>query len=89
MKTNKRNRQDQSFDSTEVNIAKLELLGSTLVTIGEGITTVAAGMAVQQLEQKEREDTLNQAELVKQMEHMQKQIDQLTYRLEKLDRKTK
>lgn len=85
---NKKNKPiDQSSDSLDTDIAKLAFLGATLTTIGDGITAIAAGMALQQLEDKQSSNS--QAELQKQVDKMQKQIDQLTYKMERLDRKTK
>ena len=85
---NKRNNlADSSSESTDIYIAKLWFFGASLATIGDGIAAVAAGMALQQLERSSKEDSQIQMELIRQIERMQKQIDQLTYKLEKLDRK--
>ncbi|URN95586.1 MAG: translation initiation factor 2 [Candidatus Pristimantibacillus lignocellulolyticus] len=85
---NKKNKQtEQNSDAEDRYIAKLAFLGGTLATIGDGIAAVAAGMALQQFDKEKNQSSDDQSDLIQQIEQMQKQIDLLTYKIEKMERK--
>lgn len=69
----------QNADSPEVLAAKLALFGAALSTLGDGISTIAAGIALQELENSNKQDS--QKQLSKELDKMQKQIDQLNYQM--------
>lgn len=78
---------EEDNDAEEKLIAKLAFWGVALATIGDGLATIAAGLDLQQLEKAKVQRTDTQSDLDQQIERMQKQIDQLTYKLEKMERK--
>ncbi|ARJ37606.1 translation initiation factor 2 [Sporosarcina sp. P21c] len=74
----------KNTDSPEVFAAKLALLGAAISTLGDGIQTIAAGIALQELENSNRQDPQDQ--LSEEMKKMQKQIDQLSKQIAKMDK---
>lgn len=84
---NKNNSSNQNNDAEDRLIAKLAFWGGALATLGDTFATISAGLALQQLDKDKDQSTDDQSDLVQQIENMQKQIDQLTYKLEKMERK--
>ena len=70
------------FPSNELDSTKLAFIGAAITTIGDLIGTMAAGLAIQEAEQQEKEDAPSNKDLQKQMTQMQKQLDYLTRRLQ-------
>ncbi|MCR8658871.1 translation initiation factor 2 [Paenibacillus endoradicis] len=87
MDKKKTNNREQDNDEAETLIAKLGFWGVALATIGDGLATIAAGLELQQLEKAKEQRSDSQLDLDQQIELMQKQIDQLTYKIEKMERK--
>jgi peptidoglycan hydrolase CwlO-like protein len=81
-------------ESPDILAARLAFIGSILNTLGDGLTTVASNIALQQLLQNENNNNQgnqnsnnqlpnNQTELTKQLENLQRQVDYLTRKIEK------
>ena len=61
----------------DIQIAKLAFIGAAIVTIGDGLSALAAGLALQELEKTNNQNSLDDYEQLKQTESTQKQIDYL------------
>ncbi|ARD46818.1 hypothetical protein [Sporosarcina sp. P33] len=79
---------DKNFESAETYAAKLEFLGSVLSIAGESLQ-IAAAITLQELEneKKNKRKAQKQSERTIQLELIQKQIDDLTKRVGKLEQK--
>ena len=71
----------QPPDSPENFAAKLAVIAGSITTLGDGLATIAAAIALQELENSQVENGPSTKELEKQMKRMQKQLDYLTQRL--------
>ncbi|MGE7926831.1 translation initiation factor 2 [Lysinibacillus xylanilyticus] len=79
-----RNREkNQSTDSLDIYAAKLTYIGTSLSTLGDGIQTIAAGLALEALLNSKKEISNDQA---KQNIKMKQQIDQLISELLQIKR---
>jgi len=67
------NKSKKSSDSQDIQIARLAFIGASIVTLGDGIAAIAAGLALEALESKQGSQNLD--EQSKQSDTMQKQID--------------
>lgn len=76
MNGNKKNL-DQSSDSQAIQIARLSFIGASIVTLGDGISAIAAGLALEALENSSNQNSQNSDINSKQSEDMQKQMDYL------------
>lgn len=83
---NKNNPQQPSV-ATEIQIARLAYIGATIATLGDGLSAVAAGLALNALEksnnqnpQVQNSDQSNE----KDVEDLQKQIDYLINELKQV-----
>ncbi|WP_039042355.1 hypothetical protein [Sporosarcina sp. ZBG7A] len=76
----------ENSTSPEIYAARIGFIGALLSTLGDGLQSVGAGIALQQLENSSSQDTQNQSDQSNQIESMQKQIDQLTRKIEKMER---
>ena len=75
-----KNQNNQPSDSLDLYVAKLAFIGASIATLGDGLSAVAAGIALEALEKKEQSNNKspqNQNGQSKQLEKMQKQIDDL------------
>lgn len=81
-----RSKNDNDSQSTDTQIAKLAYIGSVITTIGDGIAAYAAGLALSELENGDSQDGVDQTEVMGQLVKMQKQLDMLSLRLDKLER---
>lgn len=79
-------------ESPDILAARLALIGSFLTTIGDGLTTVASSIVLQQLlennnsqgnQNSNNQLPNNQAGQSKQIESLQRQVDYLTRKIEK------
>lgn len=92
---NKNNYQNEfNNESPDILAARLALIGSILITIGDGLTTVASGIVLQQLlennntqQNSNSQNFKNQIDQSKQLERLQKQVDYLTRKMEKDNRR--
>lgn len=73
--------------SPEIYAARIGLIGTLLSTLGDGLQSIGAGIALQQLEISSIQDAQTQADQSNQFDSMQKQIDQLTRKIEEMERK--
>lgn len=79
----------ENSTSPEIYAARIGFIGALLSTLGDGLQSVGAGIALQQLENSSSQDTQtqsDQSDQSDQIESMQKQIDQLTRKIEKMER---
>ncbi|WP_075619146.1 hypothetical protein [Paenisporosarcina indica] len=83
------NQNGQNTESPEIYAARLSLIGTALSTLGDGLQTVAAGITLQELENPNTQDSQKQLDLSSQLELMQKQIDQLSRKIDKMERKNR
>ncbi|MGE7909596.1 translation initiation factor 2 [Lysinibacillus xylanilyticus] len=74
---------NQSTDSLDIYAAKLTYIGTSLSTLGDGIQTIAAGLALEALLNAKKENSNDQA---KQNTKMKQQIDHLISELEQIKR---
>lgn len=81
------NLQGENTISPEIYAARIGFIGTLLSTLGDGLSSVAAGIALQQLEMSSIQDAQTQAVQSDQFDSMQKQIDQLTRKIEEMERK--
>lgn len=72
-----KNKSNQPSDSIDIYIAKLAFIGATIVTLGDGLSALAAGLALQELEKSNNQSSQSQYDQLKQSESTQKQIDYL------------
>lgn len=82
------NQSSQNVDSPEIYAARLSLIGSTLSTLGDGLQTITAGIALQELKnQSSAQNSSNESDHTNQIEIMQKQIERLAQKIERLERR--
>ncbi|MEK3974517.1 MULTISPECIES: translation initiation factor 2 [unclassified Psychrobacillus] len=86
MKNNNNFKNGQGEESTDILVAKLAFFGGTLATLGDGITALAAGIALQELEKSNAQNSSEQSNQTAQLEQMQKQINELTRKLNNIER---
>lgn len=83
MDRNRDKNKNQSTDSLDIYAAKLTYIGTSLSTLGDGIQTIAAGLALEALLNFKKENSNDRA---KQNIKMKQQIDQLISELEQIKR---
>ncbi|MCY9549481.1 translation initiation factor 2 [Lysinibacillus xylanilyticus] len=83
MDRNRDKNKNQSTDSLDIYAAKLTYIGTSLSTLGDGIQTIAAGLALEALLNSKKENSNDQA---KQNTKMKQQIDQLISELQQIKR---
>jgi len=83
------NNSNQPTDSLEIYAAKLAYIGTSISTLGDGIQTIAAGLALQALQKSNNNNSQNNNDQAKQAENMQKQIDYLISELKQIKRSLK
>ncbi|MGE7916692.1 translation initiation factor 2 [Lysinibacillus xylanilyticus] len=59
-------------------------VGAAISTLGDGIQTIAAGIALDALRNSNTQDSQNDAKQSLQKDNMQKQIDHLIYELKQI-----
>lgn len=86
-----KNQLNQSPDSIDLQVAKLTFIGASIATLGDGLQAIAAGIALEALEKEQSNNKSSQSQngqtnnkssqsqngQSKQLEKMQKQIDDL------------
>ena len=55
-----KNKSNQPSDSMDIYIAKLAFIGATIATLGDGLAALAAGLALQQLENPNGQNSQSQ-----------------------------
>ncbi|MGE8036241.1 translation initiation factor 2 [Lysinibacillus sp. KCTC 33748] len=81
MDRNKNTFKNQSTDSLDIFAAKLTYIGSSISTLGDGIQAVAAGLALEALQNSKNDNSNDQA---KQNANMKEQIDYLISELQQI-----
>jgi len=62
----------------------LAYVGAAISTLGDGISTIAAGLALDALRNSNAQNSQNDAKQSLQKDNMQKQIDHLIYELKQI-----
>ena len=83
MHDNKRNSKPPA-ESQDIMIARLAFIGASITTLGDGIATIAAALALEALEKSSTEDNQNANKPSQQAESMQKQIDYIISELKQI-----
>lgn len=73
----RKNKSNQNGDSQEIYAAKLAYIGSAIVTLGDGLVAIAAGLTLESLIKSKNQGSTNGEYQSFQTENMQKQIDYL------------
>ncbi|MGG0644415.1 translation initiation factor 2 [Sporosarcina gallistercoris] len=81
------NPQGVNNPSPEIYAARIGFIGTILSTLGDGLQSIGAGITLQQLEVSSIQDAQTQTDQSDQFDSMQKQIDQLTRKIEEMERK--
>lgn len=76
-------------ESQDLQIAKLAYVGASISALGGGIQLIAAGLAIDVLENSNKQSSQKQNEQSKQAENMQKQIDSIIKELKQIKRMMK
>lgn len=89
---NNKNKFEKSPDSFEIQIARLVYIGSTISTIGGGLQTLAAALALNALEKASSQNSQSyqtRNEQSKQPEDLEMQIDSIIKELKQIKRMMK
>lgn len=80
---NRKNNNELTQDNNPINqAATLAVIAGLITTLGDGLATVAAALALQEAQQKDSNGSDNS----QQMQQMQQQIDYLTKEVKRLRR---
>ncbi len=86
------NKQNQGNESIEIYAAKLSYIGTAISTLGDGLQTIAAGLALEALQNANNDSSQNNNgngnQTVK-IDNMQKQIDYLITELKQIKKMLK
>jgi hypothetical protein len=84
------NKQNQDNDSMDIYIAKLAYIGTAISTLGDGIQTIAAGLALESLQNAKNDSSpTNNGDQTAKVDNMQKQIDYLIAELKQIKKMLK
>ncbi|HBT73852.1 MAG TPA: translation initiation factor 2 [Lysinibacillus sp.] len=84
------NKQNQNNDSMDIYIAKLAYIGTAISTLGDGIQTIAAGLALEALQNAKNDSSpTNNGDQTAKVDNMQKQIDYLIAELKQIKKMLK
>jgi hypothetical protein len=81
---NKNNNLKQNKVSFDLQIARLVYIGSTISTLGGGLQTLAAALAVNALEKSSSQNFQNPTENAKHTEELEMQIDSIIKELKQI-----
>ncbi|MFJ9462161.1 translation initiation factor 2 [Viridibacillus arvi] len=76
----------QSSDLQDIQIARLAFIGASISTLGDGISAVAAGLALEALEKPNNQGSQNSDEQSKHAVNLQNQIDYIVNELKQMKR---
>lgn len=68
---------NQSSDSLDLYVAQLAFIGASIATLGDGLSALAAGIALNELQKSNNANATAQFDQSKEMESLQQQIDYL------------
>ncbi|QSB09384.1 translation initiation factor 2 [Lysinibacillus fusiformis] len=84
------NKQNQDNDSMDIYIAKLAYIGTAISTLGDGIQTIAAGLALESLQNAKNDSSpTNNGDQTAKVDNMQMQIDYLIAELKQIKKMLK
>ncbi|WP_249645692.1 MULTISPECIES: translation initiation factor 2 [unclassified Lysinibacillus] len=84
------NKQNQNNDSMDIYIAKLAYIGTAISTLGDGIQTIAAGLALEALQNAKNDSSpTNNGDQTAKVDNMQKRIDYLIAELKQIKKMLK
>ncbi|WP_413367237.1 translation initiation factor 2 [Lysinibacillus sp. 3P01SB] len=86
---NDKRKSENSSDSLEIQIARLEFIGASIVTLGDAIETIAAGLALDALLRSSNQNSANSDEQSKHSSKMQREIDYIINELKEVKRMMK
>ncbi|MGE7984124.1 translation initiation factor 2 [Solibacillus sp. NPDC093137] len=81
---NYKNNSNHPSEPAEIQIARLGFIAATIVTLGDGLAALAAGLALQELEKANNQNSQPQYDQSKQIDSTQKQIDYLIKELKQI-----
>lgn len=88
------NKQNQGNESIEIYAAKLSYIGTAISTLGDGLQTIAAGLALEALQNANNDSSQNNngngnSNQTVKIDNMQKQIDYLITELKQIKKMLK
>ena len=81
-----KSKSNSSSESFEVQIARLEYIAALILTLGEGVAALAAGLELRELEKSSNANSRSQYDQSKYQDHTQQQIDYLIEELTQVRR---
>lgn len=81
---NNKNKLNPPADSQEIFIAKLSYIGASISTLGDGLSAIAAGLALEALKNGNNHSSESSIDSSQKTESMQKQIDYLISELKQI-----
>lgn len=82
--SNKNNKSKDTKVSFDIQLARLVYIGSTISTLGGGLQTLAAALALNALEKASSQNSQNQFDQSKQSEDLEMQIDSIIKELKEI-----
>lgn len=82
--SNKNNKSKDTKVSFDIQLARLVYIGSTISTLGGGLQTLAAALALNALEKASSQNFQNQFDQSKQSEDLEMQIDSIIKELKEI-----
>lgn len=86
---NDKKNSNTSPDSQEIQIARLTFIGASIITLGDGIAAIAAGLALDALEKESNQNVGHSNEQSKRSSKMQQEIDYIINELKQIKRMMK
>lgn len=83
------NKPNQNNDSLEIYAAKLAYIGTAISTLGDGLQNIAAGLALEALQNANNNSSPSNGEQTVKVDNMQKQIDYLIAELKQIKKMLK
>lgn len=80
---------EQVTNLQDIQIARLSFIGATIATLGDGLSAIAAGLALNALENPDGASTQSMDAQFMQSQDVQKQIDYLIHELKQIKRMMK
>ena len=85
----KKNNQKSASDLQDIQIARLAFIGASIATLGDGISAIAAGLAVEALEKASGQSSPNPEEQSNRSSKMQQEIDYIISELKQIKKMMK
>jgi len=77
----------QNPELPENYAAKLAVIAAAITTLGDGLSTIAAAIALQDEENENNQKYQNQVNYSRQFDQIQRELDQMSLRIDKLERR--